>query len=142
MRKVLMTVGGLMAVVAVAWGVSTTGKPSAQSKSGAAVAYAKADIAGFYIYSFGGKGTKTALVTAGDQANYIIISFQGKYPKDLIADQVILNATAQTTATNSVVSAEVLSVSPSQIVVEVVSRDSTTGYASPIPVFVSVFCGF
>ena len=67
-----------------------------QSKGGAAAAFAKllvaADSVG--VTTFGGKGTVSIieLVTTPGSAT---VTFTGKYPKGLTADQVVLNVTTE-----------------------------------------------
>jgi hypothetical protein len=143
MRKVITVAAALVMVVAMVRAASmSTPKPSSASKSGAAVAYAKADIASQTILSFGGKGTLAAAVSGGSSNAFIDVKFTGKYPKDITVDQVIVNATAQS-SDFGVANAIVQSASPSQLVVEVsgwvsTNTDSTAGET----VFMSVYLGF
>jgi hypothetical protein len=115
-------------------------KPSHQSKSGVAVAYAKADILNQVVLSFGGKGTTAAEATSGDGLNFIEVTFTGKYPKDITADQVIINATAQTSffpVANAIVS----DVNPTQLVVQVSAWVSNTQEGNGEIVFFTVYLG-
>jgi hypothetical protein len=143
MRKVITVAAALVMAVAMVRAASmSTPKPSSASKSGAAVAYAKADILTQTVLSFGGKGTTAAAVSGGQSNSFIDVKFTGKYPKDVTVDQVIINATAQS-SDFGVANATVVSASPSQLVVEVsgwvsTNTDSNVGET----VFMSVFLGF
>jgi hypothetical protein len=146
MRKLITTVAALVMVAAMfqAGSVKAGGpaKPSSQSKSGVAVAYAKANIGTLSLLSFGGKGTTSAAVTGGVISNYVDITFTGKYPKDITADQVILNATAKS-YDFGVANTEVVSVNPTQLVISVSGWISTnTVTHSGETVFVTVYMGY
>lgn len=145
MRKLLMAVGGLMVVAAVVvWGAGAAkvaaAKPSSQSKSGIAVAYAKVDIADEVLLSFGGKGTTAAEVTFGDSNSFAIVQLTGKYPKDITSDQVIVSATAEFDCF-CVATAGVLSANPTQLLVEADSFRSATQDGVGGNVYLTVYLG-
>ena len=112
-----------------------------QSKGGAAVAFAKLLVAtnSVGVTTFGGKGTVAIneLVTTPGSAE---ITFTGKYPKGLTADQLVLNVTTEP-GDFGVGSAQVVSVSPTKLVIHVTSWNSTTGAAQSQPIFLTVFIG-
>ena len=145
MRKTITTAAAVMAVFAMVWSgqvrAVSAPKGSSQSKGGAAVAYAKADIATQKILSFGGKGTTAATVSGGNSNAFINVTFTGKYPKGVTEDQVIINATAQS-SDFGVANAVVVSASSSQLVVEVSGWVSTNANSNVgETVFMSVFIG-
>ena len=143
MRKFITTVVALVIVAAMfrAGSVKAAGvKPSSQSKSGAAVAYAKASISTGSILSFGGKGTTSAVVSGTDSNSYVDVTFTGKYPKDITEDQVIINATAQS-SDYGVANTVVISATSSQLVVEVSAWVSDTEVANGETVFLTVHLG-
>jgi hypothetical protein len=139
MRKGMMAAFALFVVVAVAWGAV---KPSAQSKGGAAVAFAKANIAQSLVNGFGGKGTTFAQVSDVNVGQgEIELTFTGKYPKDITADTVIVNVTPEISVASCVANAFVNSASPTEIVirVNVWRSDSLTPVAGGV--FVTVYVG-
>jgi hypothetical protein len=143
MRKFLMTVVALAIVVVMfrAGSVKAAAvKPSAQSKSGAAVAYAKVDLLAGSLLSFGGKGTTSAVISDSSVSNWVDVTFTGKYPKDVTEDQVIINATCQSDD-YGVANAQVISVSSSQLVIEVYGWVSDTEESNGEKVFFTVFLG-
>jgi hypothetical protein len=145
MRRYIGIVIALVTVAAVFQAESVkaaAAKRSSQSKSGMAVAYAKANIGTGTILSFGGKGTTAAEVTAANLSQDIWITFTGKYPKDITTNQVILNATAQA-HDYGVANARVYTANPTQIEVAVSGWISdNTSSSSGETVFLAVFLGY
>jgi len=144
MRKLITTVIALVMVAAMFHAGSVkaaSAKPSSQSKSGVAVAYAKADIGTKSILSFGGKGTTSAAVSGGDSNHYINVTFTGKYPKDINTDQVIVNATAMS-KDYGVANAYAAAANQTQLVIVASGWISTnTVVGSQETVFLTVFIG-
>jgi hypothetical protein len=112
-----------------------------QSKGGAAVAFAKLLVAtnSVGVTTFGGKGTVAIneLVTTPGSAD---ITFTGKYPKGLTADQVVLILTTEP-GEFGVANGQVVSASATQLVIHVTSFNATTGNAQSQPIFLTVFIG-
>lgn len=146
MRKVITVAAALVMVVAM-WKSGTVTassgpKPSSASKSGAAVAFAKASISSQSVLSFGGKGTTAAVASGGDSNAFVDVKFTGKYPKDITTSQVIINATAES-SDFGVANAFVVSASPTQLVIEVSGWVSTNANSNTgETVFMSVYLGF
>ena len=144
MRKVLVTVVTLMIVAAaVVWAASNQFKPSPQSLSGVAVAFAKADIGTGDLLSFGGKGTTEATITdRNPTSGEIQVTFTGKYPKNITKDNIILNATHESSSTFGVVAdAFAYEASPTQIVIIVGEWETDTLAAVADRVFLTVYVG-
>ncbi len=114
------------------------------ASSGASVGFARVSIKERRIDSFGGKGTKS--VTAGPTASGVLVIFNGKYPKSISREHVIVQATAEgpNGAAFSVANAVVSGASQTQIIVTVngwVSNDGSSGTVLDGIVFLSVFAG-
>lgn len=146
MRKVFTVAIALVLVAAMLKSgtvrASSGPKRSSASKSGAAVAYAKASISSQSILSFGGKGTAAAVASGGDSNSFVDVKFIGRYPKDITASQVIINTTAES-SDFGVANAFVVSASPTQLVIEVSGWVSTNANSNTgETVFMSVYLGF
>ena len=138
MKKWIAMVASL--VIASAVLNTHAGTPNSSSKSGAAVAFAKVNLYTGSLLAFGGKGTATATLSATDSNGWAEVTFTGKYPKDISADQVIITATCQT-YNYGVANAYVSSVSSTQLVIGVYGwKSDTTSYQGD-SVFFSVFIG-
>src|SRR5262245_29675722 len=126
MRKFLSTILSVAVVAAAFLHTKTSGAPSAQSRSGAAVAFAKIAVSNQLegILTFGGKGT-TSCFGSFPAIGSAIVTFRGKYPKDLTTDQVVINITAST-GSFGVGNGDVVSANSTQIVVSVNSWVSDT----------------
>jgi hypothetical protein len=114
-----------------------------QSKGGASVAFARflvgssADNLG--VTTFGGKGT-VAINEFVSTPGSAEITFTGKYGKTLTTDQVVAMVSVET-GDHGVGSAKVISASPTQIVIDVTTWNSTTGAAQTNAVNLTVFIG-
>ena len=142
MRKLITTVAALVMVAAMlqAGSVKASGASIiSASKTGVAVAYAKASIGAGSVLSFGGKGT-TSAVAGGGNIGFTYVTFTGKYPSGLTANQVILNATAQSWD-YGVANAEVISVNSTQLVVSVSGWISDTKVYTGETAFLTVYLG-
>ena len=145
MRRFITIMAALVMVAAMFQAGSVkaaAAKASSQSKSGAAVAYAKVSTHTQSIQTFGGKGTTGAVVTDGDVDDWVQVTFIGKYPKDITTDQVIVNVTAEANGDWAVANAQVYDANPTQLVVDVYSWISTNVdmYVGE-NMFISVFLG-
>ena len=133
MRKFILTAVAVATVAivlaTVTEGLDLTLKASPQSKSGAAIAYARVSIEHGSLLSFGGKGTTFAAIAGADQTGFVEVRFDGKFPKDLTVDQVIPVATADL-GNFGVANASVESANPTQIIVFVSCWRSNT--AAPL----------
>jgi len=137
MKKLIPLLGLLL----FPWIVSAV--PNSASKSGTAVAFAKVDLGAGTLLAFGGKGTKTAEIDDGLVFTYIDVRFTGKYPKNLVSNQVILNATAQssTGVGYGVANATVLTVSSTELLVRVFGWKSDNLNTGAMQLFLTVFIG-
>ncbi|HUI05957.1 MAG TPA: hypothetical protein VL486_03015 [Verrucomicrobiae bacterium] len=145
MRKITTTVAALVMAAAMLQVARAERArrvpPSRQSKSGVAVAYAKAYIGGPTLLSYGGKGTTSAAITDSDTNSFVNITFTGKYPKDLTLDEVIVNTPCQS-LDYGVANGNVVSATSTQIDVEVYGWVSESGAANGETVFVTLFLGY
>jgi hypothetical protein len=109
---------------------SHAGSVAGLAKKGAAVAYAKVSADGF-VEAAGGKGTTSASSVAGDGTQ--TITFLGKYPDDLTANNVIPTSTAQA-ANYGVTNVNVVYADATTIVVTVYDwrSDNTLQFGSSI----------
>jgi hypothetical protein len=144
MRRFILTAVAVATVAivlaTVTEGLDLTLKASPQSKSGAAVAYAKASIGAGSLLSFGGKGTTSAFITDADQTGFVEVTFNGKFPKGLTVDQVIPTATADI-GNFAVANALVEIANSTQIVVFASCWRSTTGAPLTNNVSFAVYLG-
>jgi hypothetical protein len=113
------------------------------STSGMSVAFARVELSDSdrTVTAFGGKGTKS--VETGVAGNGVLISFRGKYPKNLTTDMVLVQATAEASdgAEFTVANAIVSIVSPTQIVIAVKTYNPSTLAIVDGNVSVNVFVG-
>ncbi|HUJ09987.1 MAG TPA: hypothetical protein VL171_08170 [Verrucomicrobiae bacterium] len=145
MKKIIITAVALIAALSVVRSgqvkaVSSPVKPVPQAKSGVAVAFANVDILDGSISSFGGKGTKSAFVSNTDSNSYAEVTFTGHYPHLTTPGSVVVNATCQSTSLG-VASANVNSVSPTQLVITVYGWISNTGTPDNETISVTAFLG-
>lgn len=130
--------------VAVLFGSAVAAAPAhagGPSSAGVAIGFARVRLSDGVVSAFGGKGTKNA--DTGPTGTGVIVFFDGRYPKNLTRDQVIVQATAEAdeAGQHAVANAIVASASSDQIVVTVNawesnSLDPVDGY-----VFLTVFAG-
>lgn len=113
------------------------------STSGMSVAFARIELSDSArtVTAFGGKGTKS--VETGMAGNGVLISFKGKYPKNLTTDMVMVQATAETGegAEFAVANAVVAIVSSTQIVISVKTFNPSTLAVVDGNVSVAVYVG-
>ena len=144
MRRFILTAAAVatvaVMVTTITQGLDLTLKPSAQSKSGDAVAYARARIGTGSLATFGGKGTISAFITGADQTGFVEVTFYGKYPKDLTVDQVTTVAMASR-GNFGVANADVVVANSTQLVVDATCWRSDTGAALTNNVFFAVYLG-
>lgn len=111
--------------------------------SGMSVAFARVELSNSdrTVTAFGGKGTKSA--ETGMAGDGVLISFRGKYPKNLTPAMVMVQATAEAGegAEFAVANAVVSIVSSTQIVVSVKTFNPSTLAVVDGNVFVSVQVG-
>jgi hypothetical protein len=110
--------------------------------SGVAIGFARIKLGDMSVSAFGGKGTKS--VTTGlSGGTGVAVSFSGKFPKNLIPDQVIVQATAEAAEPDllAVANAVVSLASATQIVVVVNGWIANTTTPVDGYVFVTLYSG-
>jgi len=141
----------LAVITTIICGGDSQSAPNSASRSGVPVATAKIDISAGggpgSILSFGGKGTSTVSFDFSDSANFARVDFNGKYPRNLTSDQLIIIATPcqagfDLSAFWPVCMAFPYSCSDQYIMVDVYSYYTQAPSGTPGPkVFLSVFIG-
>ncbi|HKC49851.1 MAG TPA: hypothetical protein VKF60_03595 [Myxococcota bacterium] len=104
-----------------------------------AIGFARVNLGDGAVAAFGGKGTKS-VVTGSLGGPGLVVSFTGKFPKNLAPEQVIVQATAEA-AGLSVANAVVSLASQTQIVVNVNGWTSSTGTPIDGYVFLTIYAG-
>jgi hypothetical protein len=73
--------------------LATAAQAGGPATGGVAIGFARVKLDDGTVSAFGGKGTKS--VTTGPSGTGLLVSFTGKFPKNLTSDQVIVQATAE-----------------------------------------------
>ena len=120
MRSFVVAVASLLVIAAMP---AHAGGPAS---AGVAIGFARVNLDDGTVTSFGGKGTKG--VTTGPTSNGVIVFFDGRYPKDLVREMVLVHATAEADEANpfAVANAIVASANKDQISVTVNAWKSST----------------
>jgi len=146
MRKIITTAVVLIVALAM-WGSSQIRaasqfvKPPAPALSGVAVAFAKVDILNGNVLTFGGKGTAQSFIDSTDSNAAANVVFNGKYPKGLSGDQLVVIASCQNSPNFGVAGADVISVSSTQLIINVNVWKSDTLERFGDTVFFAVYVG-
>jgi hypothetical protein len=126
-------------------GLATSAGALDRSRTGAAVAFARINGGTGAVKAFGGKGTTAAIGGAalrtcptGDSSYEV--TFTGRYPDPISADQIIINSTSDW-GLWGVTNARVISASPTTIVVGVSEWRSNDQFCLDNDLFVSVYIG-
>jgi hypothetical protein len=108
--------------VAVVFGAAVAAAPAqaGPASAGVAVGFARVNLGDGTVSAWGGKGTK-AVTTGPSGGTGLIIFFDGKFPKDLTRDAVVVQATAEASEPDqfAVANAIVSTAASDQIVVTV-----------------------
>ncbi|HTO08678.1 MAG TPA: hypothetical protein VMR86_16645 [Myxococcota bacterium] len=90
MRTLRSSCLALVSLVAILAMPAHAGGPAT---AGVALGFARVNLGDGTVSAFGGKGTKT--VTTGPTSTGLILYFNGKYPKNIVRELVIAQATAE-----------------------------------------------
>jgi hypothetical protein len=136
LRLLLLVVASSLAVVAMPAQAGST------ATAGLAIGFARVNLGDGTVTAYGGRGTRS--VTTGESGGAgRIVSFSGKYAKNLTVDQVLVQATAEASDGEplAVANAVVSLASATQIIITV--HGWTAGTATPITgnVFLTVYSG-
>src|SRR5262245_34877353 len=83
----------LSLAVAFACAVLAVPAHAGPATSGQAIGFARVRLSDGVVTAFGGKGTKE--VSTGPTGSGVIVFFDGRYPKKLAREQVVVQATAE-----------------------------------------------
>ena len=109
------------------------------ASSGVAIGFARVNLGDGAVAAFGGKGTRSG-VTGASGGSGLVVSFTGRFPKNLAPEQVIVQATAEAGGL-SVANAVVSLASQTQVVVDVNGWISGTGTPIDGWVFLTLYAG-